>query len=237
MSEDEVKGGEREPESEAPKAETPEPAPPEGEAVAPSPQRDRPDLEALRARREKAHRRRRRFWMFFGCSAALFLGAVLADWLLKGHYRDLYHRQPWIEIQQALKKVEGGKVLDIHLEKFRDRLDETYLGKEAYAIGRVTEVLPGDPLEVCIDVPHFLEMYDFHADDIHLEWKSPLPEGVAPSVWVLCRGRVKNFGDYRLRIVGISIRPLRFYELYYVRKTVPPTRLTRDGVDSRNLFK
>ncbi|MHC4599764.1 MAG: hypothetical protein ACYS47_12235 [Planctomycetota bacterium] len=227
MSEDDAKGGAPEPQAQAPTEATPESATP----------RDRPDLEALRARRETTRRRWRRFWIFFGCAAFLFLAAVVTDWLLKDHYRDLYYRQPWIEIQKALEEIDRGKVLDIHREKFRNRLDKTYLGEETYVIGRVTNILPGNPVEFCIDVPHFLETYDFHEDDVHVEWTGLHPDGVQRWVWVIVRGRVKSFGEYRLRMQGISIRPLRFHERYYIRKAIPPKRLTRDGVDSRSLFK
>jgi hypothetical protein len=204
------------------------------------------DLEGMRDRRQKRTRRVRRLVKIFVMVAVLFLMLLVLDWWSLNRFREQYNKQTWIGICQFYKRIEDGKVLKVNEEKEYRNLETSILGKEVHVIGRVTEVRFSDPKEgeveaviseVLIDVPHFFETVNFHSDDIHLETLE-IP-GAAPAVgeWVKAWGRVKNFSMYRLRLVGTSLRPLRFYERYYLRKVLPPTRLTREPIGFQKFVK
>lgn len=201
--------------------------------------RRRPDLEVLKSRRLKRLRLRRRIVGAFAIAALLFLAAVGVDWRLRVHYQDLYKEQPWYEIQTTFLEIDRGNVLQVNKEDVLKGLDEKYLDREGYVIGRVTEVKEGPKglAQVVLDVPTFVEEINLFEDDAFVEIPAPAAAAFRRGEWVFGKGTVEHFSMYRLRLTDGTLRPLGLLESHYIALVVPPTRLDREPIGLRSLME
>lgn len=205
--------------------------------------RPRVNLEALAEKRTRFRRRLKRAAWIFGTLAVLAFLVLAGDRLITQHYRGLYEDQAWIEIARFYDDEEKGKILEVNRQRIFEEMDRRFLGREVRVLGRVTrlkereEPTGAKAAEVVVDVPNFVEPVNFHDDEVYVEFPGGTDVAALEGRWVLARGIVLTYGKYRLRLRGISIRPLASWEEHYVRRVLPPTQLTRQPIGFEEFFE
>jgi len=186
-----------------------------------TPAQRREALKAQLAKRRAGSRRRGRVFYYGTILAGLLvLGFFIPHQYMSYHYRDIYLKQPWIEIWEIYQRIDGHIELDIYHQRLRRRMEGKWLGNEAYFVGvykgsDTTEA--GNP-ELIVDIPIFQEALNFYEDDVHYELSpGESPEGLVKGDIIVGRGRVKNFSRYLIRLQGVEIRKAGPLEAYFYK--------------------
>lgn len=204
------------------------------------PKREKLDRDALRALRERRQRSLRRWLTFAMGLFILFLTVAVADAMLTGHYRDLYLEQPWIKIHYQYSRIDAGFVLKVHHEQIYDKLDQTYMNTEVYAIGVVTSVETphdGGKVKLVLDIPNFVEEVNLYDDDARVIADTAMAAGIEIGDLVEVEAVLDNYSRFGLWLTATSVRRLNAVERWYVRKAMPPESLVRDPIGLEELSR